>query len=1506
MTVIRSQPPPKPIEIVEVQPSPLEEVPPEILPQISSEFDGTRDKIDLRGPLAPTTLPGVSANSGAASSTSRPGKKSLFARQREAKRSQEPIQSSSTKPDTPEPHTTETALEAPHILADLVERDVVSFGDMMSSTIGGSSTSTGFPETEKLEPTAWRQETANAGRKFVGAENVTSPASRVFYSSARDRLDRVETIEVDDEDEEVSLPSAMMAKEGSSRGQDLPSLMREISSENDASLNKMSAQDVENLQKELMAALNPKFIEMLKQRGQQKSQASNNAAAAASTTNDQSATVAASQKPKLEPESSTIGTLQPQEAQNEEEQEIEEETSVHTSTGVYQVPAVGRNKKRSTYLADIERKKREWLLPVEERRAQRKLVDDAAEEGPKYMQVEGYRFDFEGRLLSYQGEKGRVVVEEKGKSQDLNMLLHHGAEPAEPGYTLDELAHLARSTHPSQRISSLRALGNIIYKAKHAYYTLPVAIPRSFAYFPSSLFLSHLLHELFIPITLRIALDDPSNTIALEALYALHALMVSDSDEIATLHASLDGGSPSYYPMQPRDEDNISLSKQDWDDKSDTERCELDLVLALLQTGLLARFRYLLDAKSSSQTITTLIFQLMLRIARHSQEACDHFEQCPQLMKSLKLQLSSSTSSAHSNPNTSLLLTLIKTICQGSRNVCDSAIRQGLVSSVFPFIRMPSPSAGDPSSTPLFIKCTLESIGLLETCIRYGLFKSSVLNIISILLDIVGWKSISTAHHERVHLIQAAVWRLFSAMVPLARDIPEGEEIPSFVILWSHISPSLPLALSALRSFEAMVSTASSTDTDALLSAILDYLAAYFDQLLDYPPRSFEDEKNQIRFISQKTLSPFLIRSPYFSSIVIRLSETNSWKSQPAPSTYFNVALDALFTLDLKSHPTWSWKVQKPLSSDGTFPLTTLQQNLAPRLAPNTAGSTLLSNAAVLLSALRVVSAISKHDAWLSASLTASEVASPLSALLAHYSDWAMTHCSSALGSVYSTRVLHHLALFIIKLLYRSSLTAQESGLICLAHLLPGDELPSLELVQRISLYYEQQDAADMAPEDSLYRRLNVPARFASYLMVMLTEGLEIVDGKSARLARAETQERRPRSGQEEPSDRESLLIDVEASAQPLGKNWIYNPFEYYARQRAIEENELSLRRHKARSDAIKKSVEAHFEAESKTTSASSTANEVSIDIELPGNVELFGDYEDENSKSALAAGIDFIRDTLQFAYNVETANMSFAQKLKLPAKIYSLVQVITLGPKFFMDAKISSLINQLLLKHVSVGWAPLHLGFVINTGLIEKLADIWANESFGDATVGNMVALWLGTAAELSPSQVLASGQASELRALDAALWPQFSTLWHLLPPPPAAIQAAYFNENVVHRALVAEHLLVALCSPHTASLRQQWHFWYRFVVYMLSRYFLSNHPDNVNTWIRLNSFQSLLDDLTSTPASSLIPVFHDLFLGSQSDFISNSPMAIDEAKLLQRQGNEHAETLLAEFRSRFLSKDK
>jgi hypothetical protein len=100
-----------------------------------------------------------------------------------------------------------------------------------------------------------------------------------------------------------------------------------------------------------------------------------------------------------------------------------------------------------------------WMRPVSEREDMSCYHPSQSELLPSAL-----RFDFKGELLP--PRKAREISTALG-------LHHHADAPTAAGYTVPELARLARSSFPSQRCMAMQTLGRILYKLGTGYYGVP-------------------------------------------------------------------------------------------------------------------------------------------------------------------------------------------------------------------------------------------------------------------------------------------------------------------------------------------------------------------------------------------------------------------------------------------------------------------------------------------------------------------------------------------------------------------------------------------------------------------------------------------------------------------------------------------------------------------------------------------------------------------------------------------------------------------------------------------------------------------------------------------------------------------------------------------------------------------------------------------------------------------------------------------------------------------------
>ncbi|XP_050587930.1 RNA polymerase II-associated protein 1 [Bombus affinis] len=201
------------------------------------------------------------------------------------------------------------------------------------------------------------------------------------------------------------------------------------------------------------------------------------------------------------------------------------------------------------------------------------------------------RFDFNGVLLAYKDDN---VPIEKG-------LHHHGEEPERPGYSLQELLQLSRSSAQQQRCTALTTLANIIEKSRKGWYDKALQ--------PAPL---TALSQKNLLLLLRFSLDETSVAVITATLQALRAFLYSEADEVC-----LD----RLYGFRNYKEPVLATPKTDVDDISnlkDHELVQLDAIAALLRTDILLRISYILNEIRPPPVAVTCALEILIRLVRHS------------------------------------------------------------------------------------------------------------------------------------------------------------------------------------------------------------------------------------------------------------------------------------------------------------------------------------------------------------------------------------------------------------------------------------------------------------------------------------------------------------------------------------------------------------------------------------------------------------------------------------------------------------------------------------------------------------------------------------------------------------------------------------------------------------------------------------------------------------------------------------------------------------------------
>ncbi|EDW18015.1 RNA polymerase II-associated protein 1 [Drosophila mojavensis] len=233
------------------------------------------------------------------------------------------------------------------------------------------------------------------------------------------------------------------------------------------------------------------------------------------------------------------------------------------------------------------------------------------------------RFDWKGVLLPHS-------LDELPQNTDDRDLYLHGEEPERPGYTLQELFRLARSTVLQQRISAFGAIAGIFSIYNQGFYDQVLTLPISKIFF-----------------LLRFGLDDNTPAQLEVVSRALARLCYNETDEVLldhiyenaychwqpTLQVLTDGDDSSdpnsvaflqRYMALLRSKSKAVSADVD-DDQSDRDSrmsmddfqlAETHLISCLLRTNILQRIRFIFNSVRPENSTVESCLKILIRIAR--------------------------------------------------------------------------------------------------------------------------------------------------------------------------------------------------------------------------------------------------------------------------------------------------------------------------------------------------------------------------------------------------------------------------------------------------------------------------------------------------------------------------------------------------------------------------------------------------------------------------------------------------------------------------------------------------------------------------------------------------------------------------------------------------------------------------------------------------------------------------------------------------------------------------
>ncbi|CAH1115181.1 unnamed protein product [Psylliodes chrysocephalus] len=213
------------------------------------------------------------------------------------------------------------------------------------------------------------------------------------------------------------------------------------------------------------------------------------------------------------------------------------------------------------------------------------------------------RFDFEGWILPY----SQPEINEKNRT-----LYHHGEESGRPGYTLQELFQLSRSSVIQQKIIAINTIANILALNSTGIYDGIIDVP---------------IEQIFFVI--RFCLDDNTPGVLNASIKAMRNLIFSQVDETC-LDSLLGFGLGLTQPV-------LSVDNEMEDDYTvnDQQLAEKNIVECLARTDILTRIRYIINTVKPPLETIVYCMDILIRLARDSEFILNKILECESLIENI-------------------------------------------------------------------------------------------------------------------------------------------------------------------------------------------------------------------------------------------------------------------------------------------------------------------------------------------------------------------------------------------------------------------------------------------------------------------------------------------------------------------------------------------------------------------------------------------------------------------------------------------------------------------------------------------------------------------------------------------------------------------------------------------------------------------------------------------------------------------------------------------------------
>lgn len=245
------------------------------------------------------------------------------------------------------------------------------------------------------------------------------------------------------------------------------------------------------------------------------------------------------------------------------------------------------------------------------------------------------RFDWKGFLLPFIADDDQIQSEPVKDDRELYL---HGEDAHRPGYSLQELFRLGRSTVLQQRVAAINAIAGIINIYNQGYYDGILELPISKIFFflrfamdentpviveVSSRALSYLFYNDTDETLLDIAFETKGGIIQPLLDNRKSSISGNIQDETETdlesslKNLSLDGTRKMF---ESKIEDLVDEGEHDKESVNDFHLAEVNLVECLMRSNILERISYILTVTKPNEITVNSCIKILVRLARTSRD----------------------------------------------------------------------------------------------------------------------------------------------------------------------------------------------------------------------------------------------------------------------------------------------------------------------------------------------------------------------------------------------------------------------------------------------------------------------------------------------------------------------------------------------------------------------------------------------------------------------------------------------------------------------------------------------------------------------------------------------------------------------------------------------------------------------------------------------------------------------------------------------------------------------